>query len=95
MSTASTSIQLKQYLRAILYEARNVQRRIEPGSKAHPDVKLEGDLDDERHLEPLRSAVRRTRDLFERLENPEAPSDEFELAWNGIMPNRLHERKGR
>jgi hypothetical protein len=48
-------------------------------------------LDDERHLEPLRSAVTRTRDLLERLEDPEAPSDEFALAWNGIMPSRLRE----
>jgi hypothetical protein len=35
----------------------------------------------------------RTRDLFERLSDPEAPSKEFELAWNGIMPHRLQERE--
>ena len=92
MSTASMSIRLKQYPRTILYEARNVQKRMDPGSKAHPNVKLEGEWDDERHLEPLKSAVTKTRDLLERLEDPKAPSDEFELAWNGIMPNRLSER---
>ena len=95
MSTASTSIRLKQYYREILYEARNIQKRMEPGSNVHPAVNLEGDWDDERHLEPLRSAVSKTRDLFERLEDPEAPSDEFELAWNGIMLSRLQERKWR
>jgi hypothetical protein len=93
MNTASTSIRLKQYPREITYEARNLQALIEPGSNAHPDVNLEGDWDDERHLEPLRSAVTKTRDLLERLEDPEAPSGEFELAWNGIMPSRLQERK--
>jgi hypothetical protein len=93
MNTASTSIRLKQYPREITYEARNLQKRLEPGSNVHPDVSLEGDWDDEQHLEPLRSAVTKTRDLLERLEDPEAPSGEFELAWNGIMPSRLQERK--
>jgi hypothetical protein len=78
----------------ILCEARNLQRRMEPGSNdVHPDVNLEGDWDDKRHLKSLRSAVTKTRDLLERLEDPESPSDEFELAWNGIMPSRLRERK--
>jgi hypothetical protein len=58
----------------------------------HPEVNLEGDWDDERHLKSLRSAVTKSRDLLERLEDPEAPSDEFELAWNGIMPSRPRER---
>lgn len=93
MSTASASIRLKQYPRGILYEAGNLQKRIEPGSSVHPDAKLEGDWDDKRHLEPLRSVVTQTRDLLEWLADPEAPSDEFELAWNGIMPSRLRERK--
>jgi hypothetical protein len=82
-------IRLKQYPREILYEAGNLQKRIEPGFDVHPKVDLEGDWDDERHLKPLRSAVMKTRELLERLEDPEAPSDEFELAWNGIMPSRL------
>jgi hypothetical protein len=56
-------------------------------------VDLEGDWNDERQLEPLRSAATKTRELLERLEDPEAPSDEFELAWNGIMPSRLREMK--
>jgi hypothetical protein len=77
----------------ILYEAGNLQKRIEPGSNVHPRVNLEGDWDDERHLEPLRSAVIKVKDLLERLEDPEAPSDEFELAWNGIMPSRLREER--
>lgn len=52
---------------------------------------LEGELNYERYLESLRSVVANTRDLFERLEDPEAPSDDFELAWNGIMPSRLRD----
>jgi hypothetical protein len=42
----------------------------------------------------LRSALTETRNLLERLEDPEAPFDDFELAWNGIMLSRLQERKG-
>jgi hypothetical protein len=93
MSAAFTSIRLKQYPRGILYEAGNLQNRMEPGSSVHPGVNLEGGWDDKRHLRPLRSAVTQTKDLLERLDDPEAPSDEFELAWNGIMPSRLRERK--
>jgi hypothetical protein len=91
--TASTSIQLKRYPREILYEARNLQRLVEPGSNSHPRVDLEGAWNHERHLESLRSVVTNTKDLFERLEDPEAPSDDFELAWNGIMPSRLRESR--
>jgi hypothetical protein len=85
---------LKRYPRVILYEACNLQKRIKPGSNVHPRVDLEGEWDGERHLEPVRSAVTQTRDLLERLEDPEAPTNEFEMAWNGIMPGRLRERKG-
>lgn len=66
------------------------------GSNVHLGKDVECDRDVERHLEPLRNAVTKTRDLFERLSDPEAPSNEFQLAWNGIMPNRMQEReKGR
>ncbi|KAH9985770.1 hypothetical protein BJV77DRAFT_1031292 [Russula vinacea] len=82
-------------MRGILSQSRILQKRIKPGSNVHPDANLEGDWDDERHLASLRGAVTKTRDLFERLSDTEAPSDEFELAWNGIMPSRLRERKGR
>lgn len=58
----------------------------------YPGVNLEGEWDNKRHLEPLRSAVTQTKDLLERLQDPEFPSKEFALAWNGIMPNRLRER---
>jgi hypothetical protein len=85
----------EEYSREILYEACDLQKRIEPGSNAHPEVNIKYDWDDERHLEPIRSAVTKTRDLLGRLEDPEAPSDEFELAWNGIMPSRLRERRQR
>jgi hypothetical protein len=85
----SAHIRLKRYPRVILYEARNLQKQIEPGSNVHPGVDLEG----ERHLEPVRMAVTQVRDLLERLEDPEAPTNEFEIAWNGIMPSRLRERK--
>ena len=93
--TASASVQLKRYHRGILYEARNLQKIVDLGSNLHPRVDLEGDWNCERHLESLRSVVTNTRDLFERLEDPEAPSDDFELAWNGIMPSRLRESKRR
>lgn len=92
-SITSPPIRLKRYSRVILYEASNLQKRIEPGSNVHPRVSLEGEWDGEQHLEPVRIAVTQARDLLERLEDPDAPTNEFELAWNGIMPNRLRERK--
>ena len=92
-SIAPDRIRLKRYPRAILYEARNLQKRIEPGSNVHPGVDLEGWWDGELHLEPVRIAVTEARDLLERLEDPEAPTNDFEIAWNGIMPSRLRERK--
>ena len=90
-------VRLKPFPRECLYEARNLQKGLEPGSSVHPSVNLEGDWDNERYLEPIRSAVTKTKDLLERLEDPDAPFeraefDEFELAWNGIMPCRLRER---
>lgn len=91
----SARIRLKRYPRVILYEARNLQKRIEPGSNVHPGVDLEGDWDGELHLEPVRMAVTQARDLLERLEDPDAPTNEFEIAWNGIMPSRLRQRKRR
>ena len=54
---------------------------------------MKGDWDDEGHIGPLRNLVTKTRDLLEHLSDPEAPSNEFELAWNGIMPSRLREKK--
>jgi len=92
-SLASDRIQLKRHPRAILHEARNLRERIGPGSNVHPGVDLEGGWDGERHLGPVRIAVTEVRDLLERLEDPEAPTNEFELAWNGIMPSRIRERK--
>ena len=83
---------LKQFPREILYEARNLQKGLEPGSSVHPGMNVEGDWDDKRHVEPLRSAVTQTRDLLERLEDPEFPCNEFEFAWNGIMPGKLRGR---
>jgi hypothetical protein len=66
---------------------------MEPGSNIHPRNDLESEWDSERHLEPLRSVVMKTRDVLERLSDPEAPSGELELAWNGIMASKLRERK--
>ena len=66
---------------------------MEPGSNVHPRNTSEGNWEDERHTRPLRYVVTKTRDLLERLSDPEAPSNEFELAWNGIMPSRMQERK--
>jgi hypothetical protein len=59
----------------------------------HPGVDVEGGWDGERHLKPVRIAVTEARDLLERLEDPEAPKNEFEMAWNGIMPSIIRERK--
>lgn len=92
LSITSARIRLKRYPRAILYEARNLQKRIEPGSNVHPGVNIEGEWDGGRHLEPIRLAVTQARNLLERLEDPEAPTNEFEIAWNSIMPSRLRER---
>jgi len=59
---------------------------MKPGSSVHLGKDVEGDRDVEQHLEYL----------FERLSDPEAPCNEFQLAWNGIMPSRMQEReKGR
>ena len=66
---------------------------MEPGSSVHPGKDVEGDRNIKRHLEPLRNAVTKTRDLFERLSDPEAPSNGFQLAWNGILPSRMQERE--
>ena len=92
------NIRLKPFPREILYEARNLQKGLEPGSDVHPGVNPEGEWYNDRHLEPIRSAVTKTKDLLERLEDPDVPLDravfdEFELAWNGIMPSRLRERE--
>jgi hypothetical protein len=92
-SVTFARIRLKRYPRVILYEAGNLQKRIKPGSNVHPGVDLEDEWDGEQHLEPVRSAVMQARDLLERLEDPEAPTNEFVMAWNGIMPSRLRERK--
>jgi hypothetical protein len=64
---------------SILYDPGKLQECIEPGSDVHPKADLEGEWDDRRHLELLRNAVTKTRELLERLE---ASSDEIELAWN-------------
>jgi len=90
---ASACTRLKRYRRKILYEASSLQNLVGLGSDVHPGVNLQSNWDDERHLGPLRSSVTKTRDLLERLEDPEAPSNEFELAWNGIMPSRLRDRR--
>jgi hypothetical protein len=84
-----------QKLSGILDEARHLQEALEPGSRLHPRESLEDDCEWDviQHLEPLRNVVIKTRDLFERLSDPEAPSDDFELAWNGIMPHSLQDRK--
>lgn len=68
---------------------------MQPGSNVHPGKELDGDWDDERHLKPLRNVVTKARDLFQHFSDSDAPSlnNEFELAWNGIMPNRLRRRE--
>ncbi|KAH9172884.1 hypothetical protein EDB89DRAFT_2229130 [Lactarius sanguifluus] len=73
----------------ILKEAHELRKRLEPGSTLHPRVGLPAGWDATRDLEPLRSAVVKVRDLFERLSDPRFPTVEFECAWNGIMPSKL------
>ncbi|KAH8984682.1 hypothetical protein EDB92DRAFT_2117025 [Lactarius akahatsu] len=73
----------------ILKEAHELRTCLEPGSTLHPRVGLLAGLDVTRDLEPLRSAVVKVRDLFERLSDPRFPIVEFECAWNGIMPSKL------
>ncbi|KAH9065001.1 hypothetical protein EDB87DRAFT_1756197 [Lactarius vividus] len=91
----------------ILKEACGLQRRLEPGSSLHPKVDILDMWDAARDLEPLRSAVTKTRDLSRRLSeylsehDPEFPTDpkfptkDFECAWNGIMPSKLRMRSHR
>ncbi|KAI9453665.1 hypothetical protein BJY52DRAFT_1288038 [Lactarius psammicola] len=78
----------------ILKEARELQKRLGPESSLHPQAHILDAWDAARDLEPLRSAVTKASDLFERLSDPrfptvEVPTVEFELAWNGIMPSKL------
>ena len=89
MKHAPASNQLIQYLSGIFDEACRLQKSLEPGSHLHPKENLGNDT---WHIEPLRNAVMKTRDLFELFSDPEAPSDDFEAAWNGIMSIKLQER---
>ncbi|KAH9172877.1 hypothetical protein EDB89DRAFT_842082 [Lactarius sanguifluus] len=81
----------------ILREARELRRRLEPGSSysLHPQVDTQSRWDAARDLGPLRSTVTKTRDLSRRLSehlsdhDPEFPTGEFECAWNGIMPSEV------
>jgi hypothetical protein len=82
-------MRLKQHCSDILKEARELRRRLEPGSSFHPQVDSQHVWNAARDLGLLRSAVTKTRDLFERLADPRFPTVEFECAWNGIMPRKL------
>ena len=82
-------MRLKQHRSDILKEARELRRRLEPGSRLHPEADIRSGWDAARDLGPLRSAVTKARDLFERLSDPRFPTGEFECAWNGIMPSKL------
>ncbi len=82
-------MRLKQHHSDILKEARELQRHLEPGSSLHPQAHILDVWDAARDLGPMRSAVTKARDLFERLSDPRFPIVEFERAWNGIMPSKL------
>ncbi|KAH9075544.1 hypothetical protein EDB83DRAFT_2515178 [Lactarius deliciosus] len=75
----------------IVQEAHSLRKRLEPGSgpTLHPRVRLPAGWDATRDLEPLRSAVLKVKDLFERLSDSRFPTVEFECAWNGIMPSKF------
>ncbi|KAH9065003.1 hypothetical protein EDB87DRAFT_1574726 [Lactarius vividus] len=90
-------MRLTQNRSDILKEARELRRRLEPGSSysLHPQVDTQGMWDAARDLGPLRSAVTKTRDLSERLSEHLSdhdsgfPTEELECAWNGIMTSRI------
>ncbi|KAI9453668.1 hypothetical protein BJY52DRAFT_1396510, partial [Lactarius psammicola] len=79
----------------ILKKARELHRRLEPGSRLHPRADIRSGWDAGCDLIPLRSALMKARDLFEpwfeRLSDPRFPAvfSEFEFAWNAIMPSKL------
>jgi hypothetical protein len=85
-------MRLKQHRSVILKEARELRRRLEPGSSFHPQADIQHVWDAARDLAPLRSAVTKARDLSELLSDPQFPTVEFECAWNGIMPCKLRKR---
>ncbi|KAH8981163.1 hypothetical protein EDB86DRAFT_3051652, partial [Lactarius hatsudake] len=68
----------------IVQEAHSLRKRLEPGSgpTLHPRVDLPAGWDATRDLEPLRCAVLKVKDLFERLSDSKFPTVEFECAWN-------------
>ncbi|KAH8981157.1 hypothetical protein EDB86DRAFT_2835005 [Lactarius hatsudake] len=74
------NIRLKQYRSRILKEAHELRKRLEPGSTLHPRVGLPAEWDATRDLEPLRSAVLKVKNLFERLSDSRFPTVEFECA---------------
>lgn len=82
-------MQLKQLRSGILKEAQDLRKRLEPGSTLHHQVGRSDGWDSVRDLEPLRSAVMKTRNLSERLSDSKFPAVELECAWNGIMPSKL------
>ncbi|KAH9172882.1 hypothetical protein EDB89DRAFT_1885655 [Lactarius sanguifluus] len=75
----------------ILKDAHDLRKRLEPrsGSTLHPRVGHPAGWHATRDLEPLRSAVLKVKDLFERLSDSRFPTVEFECAWNGIMPSKF------
>ena len=82
-------MRLTQHRSDILKEARELRRRLDPGSSFHPQADIQHMWDAERDLGPLRSVVTKARDLSELLSDPMFPNVEFECAWNGIMPCKL------
>ncbi|KAH8984684.1 hypothetical protein EDB92DRAFT_2117028 [Lactarius akahatsu] len=75
----------------IVKEAHDLRKRLEPRSLStlHPRVSLPAGWDATRDLEPVRSAMLKVKDLFERLSDSRFPTVEFECAWNGIMPSKF------
>jgi hypothetical protein len=71
------SMRLKQHRSGILKDARELQRRLEPGSSLHPQADIPDGWYPARDLGPLRSAVTKVRDLFKRLSDPKFPTVEF------------------
>jgi hypothetical protein len=84
-------MRLNQHRSDILKEARELRRRLEPGSSFHRQADIQHAWDAAQDLAPLRSAVTKARDLSELLSDPQFPTVEFECAWNGIMPRKLRQ----
>ncbi|KAI0258662.1 hypothetical protein BC834DRAFT_910336, partial [Gloeopeniophorella convolvens] len=97
MERANASLQdlsdlMKQQtlVNGIVKEGTALLEQLKPGSP----TSIHSAGEDARWLEDLRSAVVRARHLIENLSDPDAPMDDFKLAFDGIMPEELRVAQG-